>query len=424
MSTKRSILISGGLTFVMTVALIVAISMSGFTPQISTTTIPSTTSTSTTSSSATSTSTSTVTSTTSITYTTTPYTTTTTTTITTQPTTTTSEPREEGTLSILLTDPPILPEGITEVHITYDSMAVHAAESNETHGWIEVGGGGTLNLMTLVDISQTISSVNMKTGKYNLIRFNITAAKIVYNNREYPAVVRTGNLTVPIIGGIEVKDYIPSATIIDVHPTVFNIGSKSEPDFVISAVARAYPVPESEEQPKMHQVGFRMNLGDKEWWRRLREQFASEIEVTSCSLSRTSLAATVKNTGNVSLKLKLVIISQLTTVPRTGNKTNWTPIFSEAAVFWVDEDGGLEPVMLVHNRTQTEKEAQIIFSGRGYNLTVSQQVKLTYRSEIVFGFGLPMGGTPFKPTYVMPGAEYLVTVIGDGALARTVVVAS
>ena len=297
------------------------------------------------------------------------------------------------------------------------------AESNQTHGWVEVEGQGTVDLLSLVDVSQTILSVNVESGKYNLLRFNITSAKVVYNREEYPAVVRTGNLTVPIIGGIEVKDHEPSATIIDIYPTVFNIGSKLEPEFVISAVARAYPVPEGE-SGEIHHVGFKMSLGDKEWWRRLRERFASEIEITSASLSTNSLAINVKNTGNVSLKLKLVIISQLTTMPKIGNTTRETPLFSEAAVFWVGEDGSLEPIVLVQNRTKTENKAQTVFSGRGYNLTVGQQIKLMYNGEIVFGFGLPMGGTPFKPTNVIPGSRYLITVIGDGALARTLVVAS
>ncbi|MGQ9782050.1 MAG: DUF4382 domain-containing protein [Nitrososphaeria archaeon] len=306
MSTKKNILISGGLTFVMTVALITAISMSGFTPQIITTTSPSETSSSTTGSQVTSTSSTTATSTTSTTYTTKTYTTTTTHTTT---YTTTTVPKEEGVLSILLTDPPTLPEGVTAVYITYNSIAVHAAESNETHGWIKIADEETVNLMSLIDVSQTISSVKMESGKYNMIRFNITSAKITYDGKDYSAIVRTGNLTVPIIPPIEVKDYEPSATIIDIHPTVFNVGSKLEPEFVISAVAKACPVPENEEQPEMHRVGFRMSLGDKEWWRRLREQFASKIEITSASLSRSSLAVTVKNTGNVNLRLKLVIIS-------------------------------------------------------------------------------------------------------------------
>ncbi|MEM3404190.1 MAG: DUF4382 domain-containing protein [Nitrososphaeria archaeon] len=409
MSTKRNVLISGGLALVITLSLIAAISMTGFTPYVTTT--PTTTSPSTTSTSTISTTYSTYTSTTTIT-----------TTVTTQPTTTTTVPKG-GVLSILLTDPPTLPEGITAVYITYSGLAVHAAESNQTHGWIEVGGEGTVDLLGLIDVSQTISSVNMESGKYNLLRFNITSSRVVFDGKEYPAVVRTGNITVPIIGGIEVKDDEPSATIIDIYPTVFNIGSKLEPEFVISAVARAYPVPEGESE-EIHHIGFRMSLGNREWWRRLRERFTSEIGITSASLSSNSLAITVKNTGNVSVNLKLVIISQLTTMPKIWNTTFETPVFYEAAVFWVSEDGSLEPIMLVHNRTKTENKAQIVFSGRGYNLTVGQQIELAYNGEIVFGFGLPIGGAPFKPTNVVSGTKYLITVIGDGALARATVVAS
>ncbi|MGQ9782051.1 MAG: hypothetical protein ACUVQ8_07390 [Nitrososphaeria archaeon] len=108
-------------------------------------------------------------------------------------------------------------------------------------------------------------------------------------------------------------------------------------------------------------------------------------------------------------------------MPNYGNRTYGTPVFSGAAVFWVDEGGSLESIMLVHNRTQTENKAQTIFSGRGCNISVGQQIRLTYNGEIVFGFGLRQGEMPFRLT---SDTKYLITVVGDGALAGTVVVAS
>jgi len=424
MSTKRNVIMTGVATFVVAMIIISALSYwgfgSNFSNTVSTTTLTVTTGTSqsttvtspTSSTYTTSSTTSTVTS--STTYTTTPTTTYTT-------TTTTTVSKTEGVLSIQLTDPPILPDGVTAVYVNYSNIAVHVAPANDTHGWVEVNSTGTLNLMDLINVSQTISSVKIESGKYNLLRFNITSAIVTYDGKNYTAFVRTGQLKMPIIGGIEVTDSKPTTTIIDVQPTVFNIGNTSYPEFIISAVAKAYPVPENEEKPEMHRIGYRMGLVNKEWWNKLKENFPRQIEITSASLSQKSLEVAVKNTGSKNVTLKLVIVSQLLAIPQGENKPIATPIFTGAAVFVIGEDGSLKPITLVLEKTTAEEHAQTIFESKGYDLNVGSTIKLAYNGEIVFGFGLRVGEEPYQ---IVPGAKYSITIVGDGVLARTTVVAS
>ena len=416
MSTKRNVIMTGVTTFVVAMIIIATLSIGGFGPQPPNTTSSSTGTSTTTNptSSTTSTPSTTSTVTSSTTYTTTPTTTYTT-------TTTTTVPKTEGVLSIQLTDPPILPDGVTAVYINYSNIAIHVALANETHGWVEVNSEGTLNLTDLIDISQTISSVKIESGKYNLLRFNITSAIVTYEGKNYTAFVRTGQLKMPIIGGIEVTDSKPTTTIIDIQPTVFNIGSKSNPEFIISAVAKAYPVPENEEKPEMHRIGYRMGLVNKEWWNKLKGNFPRQIEVTSASLSQKSLEVAVKNTGSENVKLKLVIVSQLLAIPQGEDKPVTTPIFTGATVFVIGEDGSLKPIILVLEKASAEEHAQTIFESKGYDLNVGSTVKLAYNEEIVFGFGLRVGEEPY---HIISGAKYSITIVGDGVLARTTVVAS
>lgn len=58
-------------------------------------------------------------------------------------------------------------------------------------------------------------------------------------------IVPSAELKVPIIGGIEVTNSTLSATIIDLRPTVFNIGSALTPEFIIQPVAKTFAVPSS-----------------------------------------------------------------------------------------------------------------------------------------------------------------------------------
>jgi hypothetical protein len=66
-----------------------------------------------------------------------------------------------------------------------------------------------------------------------------------------------------------------------------------------------------------------------------------------------------------------------------------------------------------------------IFSDMGYKLATGEHVTLNFTGSITFGFGgvLPMK-TSFEPQQVIPGDQYLVTVVGPQALAEYVVVAS
>jgi hypothetical protein len=316
-------------------------------------------------------------------------------------------PTTTGNLSILLTDPPYLPEGVTNLYITYSNFAVHATSSDEIHGWVPIDAHGTIDLLSLVNVSQTISSVKIKSGDYNLIRFNISSASVTYNGKNYTAFVNTDMLTVSIIGGIVVEDSRSSAIIIDISPMVFNIGDESNPDFVINAVAKAFPVPRSEEREEMHKIGFRMGLEGKAWWMQLQQSFITRINITSATLSDNSLIVNVKNIGNESVKLRLVIVS--TTFLNKG-KHHILPFFFGAAVFLVKPDGSLQLVL------PAQHKAKAIFKETGYLLVAGSSVTLTYNGLITFG--LP------ERSMLIPNARYLVTVIGDGALASTVVVAS
>jgi hypothetical protein len=179
---------------------------------------------------------------------------------------------QTGTLSILLTDPPIVPTGVTGVYITYGNVAVHVSGAGNQSGWMETNTKGTINLMKLVNVSATIATVKVSSGVYDALRFNISSAEVTYNAKNYTAFVPRAMLSVRISGGIAVNPINKSATIIDMYPTVVNIGSKSTPEFIVNAAASVYGVPHNDFNDQMGNVGFMMQLGGQAWWKQISEQ--------------------------------------------------------------------------------------------------------------------------------------------------------
>src|SRR2546426_6869015 len=74
---------------------------------------------------------------------------------------TTSSGAPKGTLSVLLTDPPHVPFGVTKVYITYSNLAVHVSEAGNQSGWTLLKSGGSIELLSTVNVGQTISSVKI-----------------------------------------------------------------------------------------------------------------------------------------------------------------------------------------------------------------------------------------------------------------------
>ncbi|TLX98812.1 MAG: DUF4382 domain-containing protein, partial [Thaumarchaeota archaeon] len=201
----------------------------------------------------------------------------------------TTSSKAPGTLSVLLTDPPHVPLGVTKVYIAYSNLAVHVSEAGNQSGWTLLKSDGSIELLGTVNVSQTISSVKIAAGEYNLLRFNISSAQVTYNGKNYTAFVPRSALIVPIVGGIEVNASKPSATIINIQPTVYNIGSASNPEFMIRHWAKAFPVPSSQVTEEEEHEGHRLSLIGKVWWTDVLERYTSNALITSATLTPTSL---------------------------------------------------------------------------------------------------------------------------------------
>jgi hypothetical protein len=334
----------------------------------------------------------------------------------------------QGTLDVLLTDPPSVPTGVTAVYVTYSSVAVHVSGAGNQSGWTNSNTTGTIDLMKLVNISTTIASIKVTTGVYNALRFNISSAAVTFNGKNYTAFVPRALLTVLIPGGLRVNATTSSAEIIDMSPTVLNIGSESTPEFIISTAASCFRVPQNQMTTSMNNHGFSFGLTDKAWWHQLQESYTANVTISDASLSASSLSVTVENTGSIPLNLSAVIVTSLgyecapqtstsSSISSTTNSRNHIRVpdcLTGSATFLIENNGTLLSMKgLLFNRpvslTQVLSSPWSLLGKMGLTIAPGRSVTLAYSGPISF---------------VISGDKYAVTVVGSQALAQTDVKAS
>ncbi len=331
----------------------------------------------------------------------------------------------QGTLDVLLTDPPNVPAGVTAVYVTYNNVAVHVRDAGNQSGWTNSNTAGTIDLMKLINYSTTIASIKVTTGVYNALRFNISSAAVTFNGKNYTAFVPRAMLTVLIPGGISVNAKNSSAEIIDMSPTVLNIGSESTPEFIISTAASCFRVPSSIllVTKNIDHRGFILGLAGATWWHQIREGYTANVTISEASLSASSLSVTLENTGSTPLNLSAVIVTSLgyecalqtstssttTSTAHSGNHVRIPDCFTRSATFLIDNG------TLLSLRDRPVSLAQVLFSpwslfGKmGLTVAPGDSATLTYSGPINF---------------VISGDKYSITVVGLQALAQTDVAAS
>lgn len=326
----------------------------------------------------------------------------------------------QGTLTVLLTDPPRVPAGVTAVYVYYVGLAAHGE-----NGWVGIKDAGAIELMGTVDVALTLSSASIPAGTYDTIRFEVSSALVTFLGANHTAIVQGGQLTLRILGGAVVSATQAGGALIDIQPTVVNVGTSSGPQFILWASARAFPVPTSQITGDVDVAGHRFSLRGLAWWETYGMLANATLNLSGVSLSANSLSLNVADVGSSGTFLKLVVISASNFSP-TAEGTGTVPIsITSSAVFVVLDNGTLVQFLpllhaampLIRGESQASVLDALLMSG--YNLTAGATVHLSYSESIELSFGLltPAAG-------ITSGTTYWVTVIGNDAVATTSVIAT
>jgi hypothetical protein len=327
-----------------------------------------------------------------------------------------------GTLSVLLTDPPVLPAGATALYMTYSDMQVHVSDDSNSSGWLNLGASGSINLTSVVNVTETVASSKVQSGSFNALRFQISSATLTYHGSNYSVDVADSHnvLYVPILGGIQIVNGESAATVVDVMPTVLLLGSEQSPTFELLPVAKAFALP-TQSIPSLHTgVGDRDDISENQFLKALLGN--SRFDITAVSLTPTFLSVTVLNTGNDALVFRLVALSPLSS---TTSQTNINvamygslPAPTTGAFFAVEADGSLV-ALTSGNRAQVYTTLE----QSGYFLPQKATVTFTYSGQISLGAIAQQTIPGFNAQQIVPEEGYFVRVSASDSAAGTAVTA-
>jgi hypothetical protein len=212
---------------------------------------------------------------------------------------------------VMLTDPPTVPAGTTVLNLTYSDVSLHAVYPNGTADWLLLNASGTVNLFSLVNMSQTIASTTIPSGSaVDKIQFTIAGVEAEVNWTVYPVTALSSTLVMSI-ANCQVNQTL-SGALVDFNPTLLQIQATDSNGtlvdyYVLVPSATATVVTSlSREQAK---VGTIVELGqnNKEKLVRVVEEFPDNVTIVSASLSVngnvTSLSVTLMNEGDVTFKI-------------------------------------------------------------------------------------------------------------------------
>src|SRR5487761_353574 len=330
--------------------------------------------------------------------------------------TTSTQAGSAGTVPVLMTDPPTVPNGTTNVYMTYNKVGVHiAGDGNDSQYWDVLAQSGTIDLMQTINVSQTLGfSSSLPSGRsYNAVGFNVTNVLVTYAGVNYTSDLVYGHsrLYVVIPGGISVSSTQNQAVLVDMTPKILLLGTPQNPTFAFLPSARAYVVPSSSVPAQAHTVGARHNLNQDSWW--ALDVRMSQFQITSVSLSSNSLVINVTNSGTTSIVFRLASVT-------SGLSTSggYTPPLRVSAVFVVAANGS----MSLLNYSSSTEFYQTIAAG-GYLLAPHTSATFTFKGTIQTG--LMQFTLNLQPAQnIVSGQNYVVRLFGNDKVAAAGTTAS
>jgi hypothetical protein len=218
---------------------------------------------------------------------------------------------ERATFAVLLTDPPTVPAGTTQLNLTYTDVLLHVIYPNGTDEWLPVGASGTVNLFSLVNMTETIASTTIPINStVDKVQFTIANVTAVINAQINNVTSLSDTFVVKVANGAVNKTL--SGVLIDFNPTLVQIQASDENDttvyyYVLVPSANAIIVNDiTSEHVK---VGTIIQIGDRNRVQlvRVKEDFSKNLTIVSATLTvngnATGLSVTLKNEGDVTFRI-------------------------------------------------------------------------------------------------------------------------
>jgi len=114
-----------------------------------------------------------------------------------------------GKVVLSISDPPGSPatqsysSNISHIYLTYTSVEIHTAGVVNTSnvGWHRIVRAQTIDLLTVLNVQQTLGSTRLSPGKYDQIRMFTNTTTVTINGTNYSYNIPSSKIQVIITGG-------------------------------------------------------------------------------------------------------------------------------------------------------------------------------------------------------------------------------
>ena len=321
-----------------------------------------------------------------------------------------------GVLAVMITDPLTIPAGVTSIYVNYSDVQIHNSGNNNQSGWIDIGSSGVVNLLGVLNSTETIATGNISSGLFNALRLNVTGATITFQNSNYTAnlIYQKHSFFVPVSGGISISGGLTAGVLLEMIPTVLLLGNTTDPSFAFIPAAKGFTLPD-------YSISGHPQVGNRDDFNgSISHQIHNlmHMQITSVALSPNSLSITIQNTGASTIILKLVALTAVTNA--SGGWVPSTPfgLVSKTSEFFViAPNSTMAPVT-----STTNKQLVKAITISGYTLAAHNTITFTYLGAVSIGaLSLLQGSTPTQG--VTLGQRYAATALGSGIYVKTLVTA-
>ncbi len=333
---------------------------------------------------------------------------------------TTSPSGATGMLAAQITDPPNLPNGVTHVYISYSDIQVHAAGVANNSGWYTVANSGTVDLMSVVNMSMTLGSSLVSVGLFDVVKIDISSAWITYFGHNTNAVVPLNQISVPITnGGVYVSAGSSSGFLIVISPTVVPYQNGTQTSFVLVPGVTSLPISSQIWHKGLEQPGSTIDLNSTSWLHSSESNKLENITIKSAALTASSFELTVKNIGNVNTALTSISILEPMSTGSGHTGTSGLPVGMypyTIAVFQILSNGTVIQPGDSHNYNESDDYS-------GFALQAGNSVNLSYSGTIMT---LPLGDNASVSSIaqIVSGTTYTIKVTTSFGTSATYLVST
>jgi hypothetical protein len=213
----------------------------------------------------------------------------------------------------MLTDPPNVPQGTTQLNLSYSGIALYVQFTNGTSKWVHVEGSGTVNLLALVNVSKTIASTSLPNGtEVQKAQFDISSVVATINGTNYNVAPVSNQITISIKNPEAIGQKV-SGTLLDLTPTLVQIeGSDSNgtTTHYYALVPSATAIHKSDVGNASSHVGdeSKLDVSDSDKLAHASNNVTIAGGSLSVSGGITTLSLTIKNTGTENATLSGLVL--------------------------------------------------------------------------------------------------------------------